>query len=91
MSSLKGILSNSNNKRKGGLRSAKALCSMLLAISSLLVAPSSAMKECEGVTFAPVEMVVTRAKDQQATFGEAKSTEKLGLVDMHTFNHFYSF
>lgn len=49
------------------------------------------MKECEGVTFAPVEMVVTRAHDQAAMFGDTRSHEKLGMVDIHTFNHFYTY
>ena len=63
----------------------------LLSIIALFTAPSLAMKECEGVTFAPVEMVVTRAHDQTAMFGDTRSHEKLGMVDIHAFNHFYTY
>ena len=50
-----------------------------------------ALKECDGVTFAPVEMVVTRANDQPAMFGDTTTYEKKSLVDIHTFNHFYTY
>ena len=63
----------------------------VLGLASLLSLAVQAMKQCEGVTFAPSEMVLTRASDQPAKFSYSDFSEKKGLVDVHTFNHFYTF
>ena len=36
---------------------------VLLTLAAVMSVPTWAMKECEGVAFAPVSMVVTRADD----------------------------
>ena len=44
-------------------RKNQSFLAFMIVLATLLTTPTSAFKECEGVTFAPVEMVVTRAND----------------------------
>ena len=60
----------------------------LLAVLAILATQSNAGEICDGVVFMPTELVSTGAKDMaQSLVGE----ETLELVDVHTYNHFYTF
>ena len=67
---------------------------LLLLIVASLLGPGQVVEAneiCAGVTFMPTNLVLTRAQDQPGLPNEADSDETKGLVDAHTYNHFYTF
>ena len=62
----------------------------LVAAIALMTA-ARARGTCEGVTYMPTEVIVTRAKDLAGLPSDKHPDETQGLVDIHTFNHFYTF
>ena len=57
----------------------------------MLASSALASQLCEGVAFMPSHMTLTRAKDQPGLQSETDSDEMHGLVDVHSFNHYYTF
>ena len=52
---------------------------------------SAINKECDGVGFMPRQMLITGAKDIQALSPLHEGEEEQELVDVHMYNHFYTF
>ena len=70
--------------------------SLLLAVGTVLLAGFLDIGEatnvyCESVGFMPRTLVITGAKDMPSTPSEKDDDEYIELVDVHTFNHFYTF
>ena len=76
---------------------ASAMLRALATLAALAALPASANQICEGVAFMPHQLVVTRAKDQpgipsqESDIATCRQAPDIGLVDIHTFNHFYTF
>ena len=60
----------------------------LILLQAFLGTAAYASRLCEGVALMPNNMVLTRAKDQP---GMQEGENTVGLVDVHSFNHFYTF
>lgn len=68
----------------------------MLAVSFVSSVARAGNGICDGVAFMPTDLVITRAKDQQGLHNPGHDPlmhdmDTLGLVDVHTFNHFYTF
>lgn len=73
------------------MRKRKTLKSNIVLPIALILGTVRASGLCEGVSFMPTNMVVTRATDILGMPSLHDPMEYDELVDVHSFNHFYTF